>query len=471
MGKLFKRGRIWFARVPQRGGGTKRVSTYCTDKRAAEAALPQLEREAVDPAFAAANRTTTQEILADYYLSRERAGRAKDSKKFVWQKSRHLVRLLPEFARNITHAAMGEYVDARLKEWAVRPVVDESGHLLKAGRPVKRTTVRKELSVAKAALYLARRNGKWLGEPEDVIPEVDDDHEDGKRFLTHAEMIGLASVLPPRRMAVVAFAVATGCEAQALWRASAADVAADKTTVQIHGRKRKSRDRPAHLALPEQRVLVDYALRNADHLATGLLFAPWANMRRDLTEACKKIGAPPCNANDLRRTYGSWLRQAGVAPQLIGASMGHADSRMVERVYGKLPPEDVARLLGERVAARDAERALVRVGQTMSSAGPLVGHRGDVSAQLEASGAEPSPSPTPHFSAGKPGISRVRRDRIELSTRGFSVRPTIATKASETIGGIADDVGDGGPLVGHRPAPWVLEAVGHLACLLARVAP
>src|SRR5215468_10336116 len=44
------------------------------------------------------------------------------------------------------------------------------------------------------------------------------------------------------------------------------------------------------------------------------------------------------NDNDLRRTCLSWLRASGVAPHLLAPVAGHVDSRMVERVYGRLQP-------------------------------------------------------------------------------------------------------------------------------------
>lgn len=54
-----------------------------------------------------------------------------------------------------------------------------------------------------------------------------------------------------------------------------------------------------------------------------------------------------CSPNDLRRTCATWLRAAGVSPELIAPAMGHADTRMVERVYGRLPVEDLRRRLAE----------------------------------------------------------------------------------------------------------------------------
>ncbi len=73
----------------------------------------------------------------------------------------------------------------------------------------------------------------------------------------------------------------------------------------------------------------------------GALFGPWINVRRDLRAAWARAGVLPVSPNDLRRTFGTWLRQQGVDPSLIAPAMGHADSRMVERVYGRLPPEDL----------------------------------------------------------------------------------------------------------------------------------
>ncbi len=73
----------------------------------------------------------------------------------------------------------------------------------------------------------------------------------------------------------------------------------------------------------------------------GVLFRPWGNSRRDLPQACERAGILAVRANDLRRTFGTWLRLHGVAPHFIGVAMGHADSRMVERVYGRMHEENL----------------------------------------------------------------------------------------------------------------------------------
>jgi hypothetical protein len=40
--------------------------------------------------------------------------------------------------------------------------------------------------------------------------------------------------------------------------------------------------------------------------------------------------------NDLRRTFGSWLKQAGVDSFTVASMMRHSSSVMVEKVYGQL---------------------------------------------------------------------------------------------------------------------------------------
>ena len=106
------------------------------------------------------------------------------------------------------------------------------------------------------------------------------------------------------------------------------------------------------------------------------MFSAWSNVRRDLADACAKLGIEPVTPNDLRRTLGTWLRADGVEPQLIGAMMGHADSRMVERVYGRLPTD----ALGKLIAARYVSGGAVATGTDEASS--------DTSDQPETAGSE-----------------------------------------------------------------------------------
>jgi hypothetical protein len=101
------------------------------------------------------------------------------------------------------------------------------------------------------------------------------------------------------------------------------------------------------------RSLLEYALTHAKG-ENGVLFRPWNNVRRDLHAACEGVKIRRCSPNDLRRTCATWLRAAGVSPELIAPVMGHADTRMVERVYGRLPVEDLPRRLAEAMGETTA---------------------------------------------------------------------------------------------------------------------
>jgi integrase len=62
------------------------------------------------------------------------------------------------------------------------------------------------------------------------------------------------------------------------------------------------------------------------------------------------VGIGRLSPNDLRRAHAQWLRRGGVQPADLAPVMGHADSRMVERVYGKVTAVDLAPRLSASLA-------------------------------------------------------------------------------------------------------------------------
>lgn len=157
-------------------------------------------------------------------------------------------------------------------------------------------------------------------------------------------------VIGREAFSVVAFAIATSAEWSALERARPGDVAPDLSSARVRGSKNLNRDRVVPLQLLPFRMLLSYALENGGGQA-GRLLSLSPNFRRILAEACARAGIPRCSPNDLRRTHAKWLRLSGVAPANIAPSMGHADSRMVERVYGKASAEELAHVQAAEIAA------------------------------------------------------------------------------------------------------------------------
>jgi integrase len=354
--EIYKRGDTWHCSYFGTNGERVRRSTRCTDRKAAEARARQWERDAADPESAARRDATLDDALKLLLRQREeqaRAGRrSTDTAVFYRKKSGHLVRVFEtEVAGSrkafplvrLTPREVDRYVSQRRAEGA------------------SESTIHKELVTLRAALKLARRAGIWVGDPAALIPVAfAPDYKPRTRFLTRDELARLLAEVSPDRAARVAFMVATSSEWSATTRARHADVATDLTSVRIRGTKRSMRDRVVPIATKAQQELLKYALAHAAG-EEGLLFVPWNNnVVRDLHAACRRAGIPPCSPNDLRRTFATWLRAAGAPTDLIAPVMGHADTRMVERVYGRLSPSDLRR----RIMMSVSDPAVTPVCQT-----------------------------------------------------------------------------------------------------------
>lgn len=321
MARLFRRGGIWYAWVPVPGGGTRKVSTQCTDRRAAEKRAAQLEREAVDPSAGQAARVTVEQMANEYIESRARRGRSEGTLHHYTVKLSNVVALMPARLADVDAASCERYITLRR-------------------RKVQQTTIKKELRALKAVLTHARRLGLYERDPGAVIPELEETYRPRSRAIEPLELVALVNALPEVRAAQVVFIVATGARWSESLRFRPGDVEGDR--VHLRGTKTVAAARVVPVPAP-LRALLAWAL---PRLPAPV--ARWGNVRRDLAAACRDAGIPPVTPNDLRRTFATWLRAWGVTPDVIAAAMGHTTSRMVERVYGRLSPADLGLLLEER---------------------------------------------------------------------------------------------------------------------------
>ena len=322
--RLFKRGERWYAWIGQPGGGTVRVATHCTDRKASEKRAAELEREAFDPAHAAANQATTSGACDEFLASRSRRGRAEGTLHHYRTKLGHVVRLMPARLVDVDASACERFIETRLAEGAAQ------------------TTVKKEIRALGATLRHARRGGLYQRDVDAVIPELEETYKPRERALTPLELVGLVNALPRERAAHVVYIVATG----ARWGESVrARLREDVAGAMIHLRGTKTKRAPRTVPVPPMmRGALAWALAHAP----GDSFASWGNVRRDLGKACRAIGIVPVTPNDLRRTFATWLRASGVTPDIIGAALGHTTSRMADLVYGRIGAADLDRLITER---------------------------------------------------------------------------------------------------------------------------
>lgn len=332
---LYRRERspYWWCRFYNSRGERLLESTRCTDTKAALAYLARRQREEQEPGSAEREAATLRRALIALVDDREAraesesASRSHATARFYQAKSKVLLAHFGRdfLLRDLTAGALDEYVRRR--------------------RAAKRadTTIHKELTTLRAALKIASRAGLWDGTLAAILPEgVSGQSEPCERWLTRDEVdavIADLSTMAKRkdRAARVAFVVATSAEWSATERARREDVSADQRYVYVRGEKRESRDRDVPIRLAWQRELLAVALERAGG-AGGLLFKPWlnSNSNRELRRCATRLGIESFTWNDLRRTCAQWLRREGVELELVSAILGHADTRMVQRVYGKL---------------------------------------------------------------------------------------------------------------------------------------
>jgi integrase len=215
-------------------------------------------------------------------------------------------------------------------------------------------TITKEFACLLAVLGLAKHLKLYAGDPKDVLPrKFSATYKPRTRHLARHEVDALLEALErwPHRAAWVAFAVATGARLSEVNAARKGDIDWRRKSVRIRGTKteKAAREVPV-ISITED--LLRFAEKHGGGV-DGALFVPWAtsNVSQTLMRACERARIPRVSANDLRRTFASWLVQAGASTAIVGQVMGHTSSAMVERVYGRVTLESVRQLIEQAVKA------------------------------------------------------------------------------------------------------------------------
>ncbi|HYC73124.1 MAG TPA: site-specific integrase [Opitutaceae bacterium] len=417
----------WYAWFYTREGERVRFCTGQLDKTAAKRVLRDRERDQTAAAPGVPSRGTETVEDALRYLVEE--SMAKDWPASTLQmfadKAGHLLRLMGHLKlTEVTTAAVTKYINQRLGERASRD-----------GRTTARETVRKELITLRGALREAEKLG-WLtpGMHKALIPEFKAKYTPRKRWLSPTEFTKLAGALADptrrkhahevaaRRQRWVAVAVYLGgrlseIESKLDW----ADVDLDARTLWLRGTKTEGSER--HIPIPAELMSILSAVPEEERV--GPVAGRWASVRRDLAKACARAGIAPVTPNDLRRTYASWLVNAGVPLQQVAKLMGHKSTRMVEKVYGHLSDATLAAAVAKLPQVKLPELPLppIASGDSGGQTGDTLGTNSMVPmAQM----AQVIPL-RPARAAAQPGVvtatsteNAVPRAGIEPATRGFS---------------------------------------------------
>lgn len=342
--QLRKRGRIWQAIFYDANGIRRFESTHCTDKRAADAAGRRKERAAQGAPDEAEDPTTVGEALDAMIAERQEVAdtgkRSHETVRMYRVKAGHLDRVLERVVLDGNEEVSREpMLLARLG------AADVDGYISKRrAEGAAENTIAKELVALRMTLRLMKRWGRWAGDIDAVMPiAFAPEYKPRQRFLTWAELGKLLRALTPDHAARVAFQVATSANLGETCRAQCQDL--DGAGVYIRGTKRTSRLRTVPVVKPWQRELLAFVVEHAQGV-DGKLFRFDGGYDNALEAGCKAAKITYCSSNDLRRTFAHMMRAERVPLELIAPCMGHADTKMLERVYGRLSTDELAALMG-----------------------------------------------------------------------------------------------------------------------------
>lgn len=350
--RLYKRrtksgewGKIWW--ISYYDHGTKnheRVSSRCTDQRAAESLGRRLERDSANsdgqapPSATLAGALDT--VIAEYEQRAKENRTSHETVEFYRKRAAQVLRMVaaghvPALLHDLRARHLDALIDARRAE-GTSP-----------------STIAKDLIVIRIALKLAKRREDWSGDVDAIMPHrFSPEYRPRDRWLTHAEVWSLLGELRTDRAAWVAFAIATGANLSEASKARAEDV--QRAFVHVRGTKTAGRDRRVPFVRRWQRLLLEAALSALPE--KGQLFASWTKIDRDLKLAAVRAEIRPLSSNDLRRTFATWMRASGVALEVLAPMMGHADTRMLQVVYARLDADQLRDLaLGVLTVYADPE--------------------------------------------------------------------------------------------------------------------
>jgi len=389
--RLYKRGGIYYARIPQPSGPPKRVSTKCTDRRAAEAAYVLLEREAYGTPDIAPDTPTPHSVddAVSYLVKHGILECSVGTIKMYRAKGGHIGRLLGALDVNALH------ID-HVRKYAVDRLAEGSA----------RESVRKELVTLRRTLELAHERGLLRNDVASIMPKFRAKYVPRKTFLTLDQFRALVAVLRPGRLLWVIVAVYTGGRESEVDGLEWTDIDWARRRVWLAGTKTAGSRR----WVPLTALLSDVLSRV--RMAKGPVVGEWLNVRRDLAAACRRAQIPKVTPNDLRRTYASWMKQDGVDSAVVAKLLGHTSTKMVDLVYGQLDDATF-----DRAAASMPGGVSVVCSPVASEMGSAV--------RSEPSGAEP-------FEAVSV-VKSVLGDGVEPPTRGFSVRKSSPPKLPELL--------------------------------------
>ena len=300
----------WYA-VWTEGGRTKRTSLRTKDREVADRALADRRR-----GLAAGRRgTSIGEIMQAYLAERDQTAVDPDRLRVAWKA------LKPSFGAlrpdQIDRPLCRSYIARRRRE----------------GR--KDGTIAKELRTLRAAL-------NWHDPRTKAVFQMPPAVQSRERHLTRREyrrLLDAAGSAPHLRLFII-LALATAGRSQAILGLTWSRVDFARGLIQLADDPDRRKGRATVPMNDAARAALEaaYEARTCDYVVE------WGGRRvgsikKAFRRVCERAGLQDVTPHTLRHTAAVWMAEAGVSMPEIAAYLGHADSRITERVYAKFSPD------------------------------------------------------------------------------------------------------------------------------------
>lgn len=357
-------------------GNRYRSSTKCPlsgpkrdAKKAADRIVDQLKNAAEQQAKLQGKVWTIGESLTKWWA--EHASHT-DSADAIWSNIENLDRCLDCTTRvdKLTSAMLMDFRAKRRGELAYRSAKSKKALERAAARPprhVSASTVNRDIAYLQAAL----RYVKLIHlQPIADIPWSNikaSENEPRNRFASHDEFDAMQAIDDAELADIIFAAVATGLRRGNMrWKWHMVDLRG--TSVTIARTKGKvpmviKLSAPVVDMLKRRRATV---LKETGAIPAGAADVfEWRNFRRRWERLKKSLGLVDFRWHDLRHTFGTWARKAGVDLPTLKEAMAHKDIKTTQR-YAHVEPDEVDSTF-DKVAARMTQSATHSTKKTRKS--------------------------------------------------------------------------------------------------------
>jgi len=336
MADLYKRGKYWHAKWYDAAGRRQRRSTKQTNERAA---LNIARRWELESSIWRPEPFTIGDALKLAGEKQVRRGNVPKTLQVALTRAEHVERILGA-GTDLNAANLPELGDCYLDT--------RRGELTPWGSPITDHTIKKELRVLSQGMGEGKRLDRFFGEPKAIFPEVLRNVENPRdRWLPVPEYHALLEQATPHRREWLIFYANTGVDVGELHGIRRSDLDLERGAygyVHVRGTKTRYRDRWIPLSA-DARAVVDRRMLTAG----PMLFAPvWRShqVAQCMKRWCPKAKIEHVIVKDLRRTFCSWMFNAGVPELATIRLMGHGSSQMVRRVYAQLSDQTYEAAIG-----------------------------------------------------------------------------------------------------------------------------